>query len=250
MLKQRISVLIVDSELISLKHTISLLEKNASVSRIDSVEDTDLALPKILDSSPDLILLEYPPIGKTGKEFIKFIKTKQPEPTIVFVSKSKENAANAIRDGVFNYLLNPIVREELEEIIEKTLHIQTSNVRTRINQIIENAVEDTKLQLQTVRGYIFIDTDEILYCKADGVYTEIFLTKNRKEVCYLFLAKVETMLQPQNFLRISRSYLINMKYIRKIIRSNNTIILSSDGREYEIKGARQQIKLLTKFSTE
>jgi len=250
MLKKNISVLIIDSEPRSLKHNAALLETNPLVSKIDLAENTDQALLKMLDKSPDVIFLEYPLKGKTGNEIIKFIKTKQPEPIIVFVSESKKNAANAIRDGVFNYLLKPVLKEDIEEIIEKARQIQTSNIQTRINQIIKNSIEDTRLQLQTVRGYIFIDTEEILYCKADGIYTEIYLTNDRKEVCYLFLSKVESLLQSLNFLRVSRSYLINMKYIRKIIRGTNSIILSSGGKEYNIKGAKPQIKMLTKLSTE
>jgi|JFJP01.2.fsa_nt_gi two-component system, LytTR family, response regulator len=250
MLKRNIHVLIIDSDPETLKHTLALLETNPLISGVDFAEDTDHALIKILDSFPDIVLIEYPAKGKAGNEMIKFIKNKLPDTIIAFLSESKKNAVNAIRDGVFNYLLKPVLKEEIEKLVERAVLIKRNNIQTRINQIIENSTQETRLQFQTARGYIFIDTEDILFCKADGICTEIFLTKDRKEICYLFLSKVDTLLQAFNFLRVSRSFLINIKYIRKIFRASNTIILSAEGKEYPIKGSKQQIKILTKLSSE
>ena len=250
MLKQNIHVLIIDSDQETTKHTLASLETNPLISGVDFAKDTDHALIKILDSFPDIVLIEYPTKGKAGNEIIKFIKNKLPETIIVFISESKENAVNAIRDGVFNYLLKPVLIEEIEKLAERAVLIKKTNIKTRINQIIENSSHDTRLQLQTARGYIFIDAEDILFCKADGICTEIFLTKDRKEICYLFLSKVGTLLHAFNFLRVSRSFLINIKYIRKILRASNTIILTAEGKEYQIKGSKEQIKILTKLSSE
>lgn len=250
MMKHKICVLIIDSKAESLKHTKELLQVNPMVSDVESAVDSDEALLKIIESNPDIILLEYPTKGKAGKELIRFIQTKLKETTIVYVSKSKDYAANAIRNGVFNYLLKPVTKVKLKNIISKVHLTMQNNTQLKINQIIENTLEETRLKFQTTKGYLLIDPEEILYCMADGCCTKLYLTNNRVEFSVLFLSKLEEILNQFNFLRVSRWYLINQKYIRKIYRDNNTIILFADGKEYEVKGSKPHIKNLSNIDTE
>lgn len=248
--EHKIYVLIIDSEPKSLKRTIKIIQANALVLDFESAADSDEALLKIINSNPDIVLLEYPTKGKAGNELIKFIKTKLTETTIVYVSKSKEYAENAIRNGVFNYLLNPISKVELEIIINKVALIKQNNIQARISQIIEKFPEEKRLRFRTTRGYLIIDPEEILFCKSDGMYTELYLTNSRIEYSFLFLSKLDEILSKFNFIRVSRSYLINRKYIRKLYRGSNTICLSAEGKEYEIKSSKQHIRNLSNFDTE
>src|ERR1035437_4992481 len=151
--KQNISVLVVESEPKSLKHTIELLQENSLVSNIESVADSDQALLKIIVCSPDIVFLEYPALGNSGKQLIKFIQTKLTETTIVFVSKTKEYAANAIHIEIFNYLLKPIAKGELDKVISNINIYKQTNIQSKINQIIEKTPDDTRLKLQTSKGY-------------------------------------------------------------------------------------------------
>lgn len=250
MLKHNICVLIIESEPESLQQTKELLLANPLVSNVESAIDTDQALLKIIDCNPDLVLLEYPTKGKAEKELIKFIQKILTLTTIVFVSSNKEYAASAIRHGVYNYLLKPVSKQELGKITTKVNLIKQNNTQSRINQIIEKTPLKTRLKFQTTKGYLIFDPEEILYCKADGFCSELYLTNNRVEMSYLFLSKLDEILRQFNFLRVSRSCLINQKYIRKIYRGNNTIILSSDGKEYEIKSSKLHTKKLSKYDTE
>lgn len=250
MVKYNISVLIIESDPESLEHTTELLQANTLVSDVESAVDSDQALLKIIDSYPDMVLLEYPAKGKSGKELIRFIQTKLTDATIVFVSNTKEYAANAIHTGIFNYLLKPVSKVELGKIT-RTVHLaKQTNIQERINQIIEKTPDETRLKLQTTKGYLIFAPEEILYCKADGVYSELYLTNDRVEMSFLPLSKLDEIFSPFDFFRASRSILINLKYIRKIYRHNNSIILSSEGKEYEVKGSRPNIKNLSQFDTD
>lgn len=249
MTKNKISVLVIDSDPKSLTHTIKMLESNTSVCKIDSAEDSDKALFKMIEETPDMVLIEYPTKGNAGKELIKYIKTKLADTTIIFVSETKDYAADAIQNEIFNYLLKPVPGEELKKIINKALLIKQTNIRTRINDLIESTQEEGKIKIQTTRGYFVIHPDEIIYCKADGFCTEVVLTSGRVEVSYIFLSKLEEMLRLFNFLRINRSYVVNQKYIRKIYRGSYNVVLSHDGKEYEIKGSKTILKDLSNYET-
>jgi len=250
MLKHKICVLVIDSEPESMRHITELLLANPLVSTVENAIDTDHALLKIIDRNPDLILFEYPAKGIAENKFILFIQAKLKNTTMVFVSKTKEYAANAIRNEVFKYLLKPVAQAGLGKIIGEVYQNKQTNIQERINQIIETTPVETRLKFQTLKGYLIIDPKKILYCKTDSIYTELHLTNNQVEFSQLTLSKVGEMLSTFNFLRVSRTYLINQKYIRKIHRGSNTIILASDGKEYEVKGSKLLIRNLSKMDTD
>lgn len=248
--KQLLSILYIDSDPISVKRTLKLLESNSLISKVDHVADSDLALLKIIRSSPDIVFMEYPVHGNAGVELIEFIKDKLVETIIVFISDSKMHAAAAIRNGIFNFFLKPVSKPELYLFIERIYLSRRINNTERIAQIIEQTYEDSRLKLQTTRGYLLIYPEEIIYCKADGVSTLLYLTNNRVESSYLFLSKVEEFLKPYNFMKVSRSCVINVKYLRKVFRDNCTIILSVNGKEYELKGSKRSVQILNRMEIE
>ena len=246
----KISILIIDSEQESRNHVQELLRVNSLVSEIETVADTNQAVLKLINRNFDIILFDCPPKGNAEKELIAFAKSKQPEPTFVFVSDTKEYAAYAIQNGIFKYLIKPIMSEELEKIVKTAYKNKQSDFYARFNQIIENTPEETRLRLQTTKGYLMLNPDELIFCKAAGFYTELYLTKDRVELSSQFLLRFEEMLSQFNFLRVSRSHLINQRFIRKIYKTNNIIVLSTDGKEYEIKAGKIHIRNLSKFDTE
>jgi two-component system, LytTR family, response regulator len=132
----------------------------------------------------------------------------------------------------------------------KVQHNKQTNIQSRINQIIEKSPQEMKIRLHSIKGYIIIDPNDILYCKADGTTTDIYFTNNRIEYTQMFLSKLEELLAPYDFLRISRSFLINRKYIRKTIKATSTIILSYNGKKFEVKGSKQSIKNLSNIDDE
>jgi len=242
----KICILIIDREPKSMNHTIGLLQSNPMVSEIETADNTDQAILKIIISNPDIILFGYPSKGKAEKELIEFVKTKLTETTLVFVSETKEHAAFAIQNGIFKYLLKPIPEDELSKIINAAHEAKQTFTQSRISQLIEKTPEEARLRLQTTKGYFMLNPDELIFCKSAGFYTEIYLTRDRVELSSQILLKFEEMLSQFNFIRVSRSHLINQRFIRKIYRNNNIIVLSSDGKEYEIKSGKIHIRNLSK----
>ncbi len=248
--KDQVGVLIIGSDTVDQGQLAQSFQSNPSVSFVEIAEDTDVALLKTINLNPDLVFLEYPLTGKTGTEIIKFIQSKLPETTIVFVSDSIEYAAEAIRQEVYDYLLKPIVKTELARILEKVQIRKKTNSSTRIREIIENTQDETRLRFNTSKGFVIVNPDEIIFCKADGAYTELYFTNKSTELTYLPLAKIEKIFDFYNFIRISRSMVINKNYIRKVFLKANKLVLSSNGEEYEIKGSRLPIRILRKIYLE
>ena len=245
--KYQVGVLIIESDTVGQNQIAQSIQTNHQVSFVEIAEDTDIALLKIIDLNPDLVLLEYPLKGKTGLRIIKFIQSKLPETTIAFISKSKEYAAEAIRNEVYHYLIKPIIKTELGRIFKKVQLLKQTNSLSRINEMIENRHEETRLRFDTIRGFVIINPVEIIFCKADGSYTELHFTNKNTELIYLSISKTEKIFDIYNFVRVSRSMIINKNYIRKVYLTANKLVLSSNGEEYEIKGSKIPIADLRKI---
>lgn len=245
-----IKVLVVESDPESLRLTVELLHRNSLISSIETASNSEDAIVKLIDFSPDIIFMEYPVIGKLGGKFSKYLKSNLPGATLIYISESKDYAVHAIHDGVFNFLIKPLEQEKADNILQKRLLDKGNNIQERINKIIDRAPKEIKLKFQTSKGYLLIKPDEILFCKASSFYSEIYLTDDKSELCFQLLSKIEETLAQYNFIRISRSALINSRYIRRISRADSVVILSSGGKEYEVKGSKAQIKNLCKQENE
>lgn len=246
----KIHILVIDNEQESLNQTLKLLHANPLISEIEAVSDTNRAILKIINLTFDIILLDCPSKGSAEKELIALAKSQQPEPTLVFVSSTKEYAAYAIQNGIFKYLLKPIIQEDLDKIIITVHKNKLSDSHLKISQIIESTPEETRLRLPTTKGYLMLNPDDIIFCKADGFYTELYLTNDRIELTNQFLSRFEEVLTQFNFLRVNRSHLINQRFIHKIYRNSNIIVLTAKGKEYEIKAGKAHIRNLSKFDHE
>lgn len=72
----------------------------------------------------------------------------------------------------------------------------------------------------------FINEEEILFCKSDNCYTYIFLSTTEKLIVSKSLAKFSKELNSSDFVRVSQSFLINIKYIRSIDKKRKLIHLT------------------------
>jgi len=247
MVKDKIGVLIVESEVVAQQRLLRAIKSSPLVSFVEVAMDTDEAILKVIDLNPDIVFLEYPVKGMTGKGFIRFIQSRLPETTFVFISKTIEFAVEAIQYEIFNYLIKPVKKTEITQILSKVHKKKEMNLLYRINEIVHNKPEEIRLRFSTAKGFIIIDPNDIVYCKADGHFTEIHLANanKRRESVFILLMKIEEVLVPYNFIRISRSVLVNRNYIRKVFRGTNTLVLSANGVEYELQAAKNRIKELS-----
>jgi two-component system LytT family response regulator len=110
----------------------------------------------------------------------------------------------------------------------------------RIDQLLISLGMGRKLKLNTRSGFLVIDPAEIVCCTADGNYTKIFLANDRQEVISSNLGSLERMLEGDGFFRISRSGLINLKYLTHV--DNRKGICRVEGESgLELKVARNRL---------
>jgi len=128
--------------------------------------------------------------------------------------------------------LGQIFADAVHQVIAKVEGGQKNVVTERMTKLLQNLRierrEYAKLALPILNGLTFVNVFDILYCKAAGNYTEIFLKEGQKHLVSRQLHEYEKLLNPFNFFRIHHSTLIQLEYIKSYIRDDGGYVVMSD----------------------
>jgi two-component system LytT family response regulator len=212
---------------------------------LGKASNVDEALELILNLSPDIVFLDIQMPEKNGFELVKSLKKYNLCPSVIFVTAHNEYAINAVKMAAFDYLLKPVVFDELKEAIFRFKSERKRKTEERkIETLLETLGKKDKICFNTRTGYIYISSNEIVFCQADVNYTDIHFSHDRKEVVTINIGKVEELLKQSHFFRISRSHLINTEYLVKADRKSKTCELIKDGKAFTIPASHKQIREL------
>jgi DNA-binding LytR/AlgR family response regulator len=241
-----LSILIVDDEPEARELLHYMLQHEGGCKVAGMAGDVDEALRIMKQESPDLVFLDIEMPGKDGFQFIEQAHSAGYNPGIIFVTAHDDYVIKAIRSSVFDYILKPIKREELFITLKRFRQKGRSEPREEISRLM-NALRQAgpdKVKLNTRSGYILINPQEVVYCKADGNYTHIKLLTGNSEITTQNLGAIEQILEDKSFFRASRSYLVNLRYLSKVDRKSCSCIMEYSGKSCTIKIPAQKIRLL------
>jgi DNA-binding LytR/AlgR family response regulator len=115
--------------------------------------------------------------------------------------------------AAFGYLLKPIDPVRLDETIQRYSRHHTESLKAKASKLL---MALKKLVFRTQKGIIFIDPKELLYCEADGNYTDLHFGMGKKETVSMNLGHIEQTLNEHGFFRVSRSCVINLSSIKSV----------------------------------
>ncbi|MCD9015077.1 LytR/AlgR family response regulator transcription factor [Parachryseolinea silvisoli] len=182
------------------------------LAKLDQFEHTAscnnaLAAFSILNSQDiDLMFLDIQMPMITGLDFIRNLKSP---PKVIITSAFRHYAIDGFDLDVVDYLLKPITFERFLKAIEKYLQL------ARPVKVIERVPEKPALDfvyLRSNKKHHKVDVAEILYIESNKDYITVHMT-GRELVVKQPISEVEGMLDEKRFLRIHRSYLVNVDKI-------------------------------------
>ena len=219
----KIRTILVDDEILNLKNLEFIIKTHFHeieiVGMFQSVADAKLLLGNI---KIDLLFLDISMPVENGFELLNYFPKRDFQ--VVFVTAHEEYAIKALRVGAIDYILKPILISELRTAVDSVK-----------KYFLKEDVFDSqsKISLSYEGGKSIIDTQEILYIKGDDNISTIYLTKKRKITLSKTLKYFEHLLDDK-FLRIHKSYLLNLKYASKIIIKEVHFIELEDGTQLPI----------------
>lgn len=232
--------MIVDDEEGVIKLLYKLLDELQVFNDIRTAVSTESAQKEISNFDPDMIFLDIRMPGKDGFAFLDDLPSGSNSPAIVIVTAYDQYAIKAIKNHAFDYLLKPINRNELKACVQKYIEMHKEPDHEKIKNTNEQKTF-SRIRINSRTGIVFINPSTVLYCKADGNYTSI-CTGDKVYLCSMNLGKIEELLSGKGFIRVGRSYLINIEYITMLDKKESTLTLVREGETVKIKIPRQHLK--------
>ncbi len=182
---------------------------------------------------PDIVFLDIDMPYINGFEMLEMI----PEVNFatIFTTAHDKYAIQAFKISAVDYLMKPINRQELIEAVSKVKSRKESeNNQDKINFLIEQmqAIESDavkKIAFPVFEGVEFVKLSDINYCKGENNYTHVYLTDGTDLFISKTLRFVEEMLCDYHFYRVHNSYIINLDYVQKFVKSDGGYILMESG---------------------
>lgn len=207
---------------------------------IGEAQNIKEAVPLLHDLQPQLVFLDVE--MPFGNAFDVLEACKDLHFETIFVTAFSEYSLKALNQSAAYYLLKPISIEELIVAVNK-VHQQILNheIFDRNKIIIENfkesKTEKQQVILPTLEGFEVVKMEQIYRLRGNGNFTDLYLNDGTKKMVCRFLKHFSEIL-PLPFLRVHKSHIINMNYVKSY--NKGGFVTLSDGSEIEVSSTYKE----------
>jgi len=219
--------LIVDDEVLARKRILNLLTSVERINVIEECSDGKTAISKINELKPDLVFLDVNMKDMNGFEVLSNIQIS-PKPIVIFISAHENYAIDAFNYEAFDFILKPFRDKRFYKAIDKLLKLSPKeidqNFEKKMQEFFKLNIEGKKIQkplripVKLGNRTILLESENIIYICASGSYAEIYTEENKYLLRESLINLIE-LLGDKNFIRIHRSAIVNINFIKEIVHS-------------------------------
>jgi two-component system LytT family response regulator len=240
MLQEKIKAVIVEDEAAAVAALQNYIQKFCpQVQVIGIAQNSKEAIEVLHQLQPQLVFLDVEmPFGNAfdvldGCQDLQF--------ETIFVTAFSEYSLKALNQSAAYYLLKPVSIEELIIAVNKVQqHLQSRQLIDRNRILLENTKESKpekqQIILPTLDGFDVVKMEDILRLKGNGNFTDVHLTDGSKRMVCRFL-KHFTDILPMPFVRVHKSHVINIRFVKSYHKGAGGYVMLQDGTEIEVSAA-------------
>lgn len=150
--------------------------------------------------------------------FTLFEQMENTNQQIIFITAHDEFALNAFKINAIDYLLKPIMADNLKQAVNRALDRIIS--KEHLNELNGpfSTPKGSKILIKSNNEIHFLAPENIIYCEADGSYTKVYLEDNHGDfkIVTTHLKKIEKALPKDCFFRIHDAHIVNCNFIDHI----------------------------------
>ena len=209
--------------------------------------NADTAKQQIEAIKPDVVFLDIQMPGKSGIEMIGELPEKKFE--IIFVTAHNEYMLQALQYSAADYLLKPVDEDRLAEAVQRVEKRILEGKKEELTETLLYNIgkagqpSEMRLCLPTMKGFIILKLEDILYCEAERSYTIFHLEDGKTVTVSRPLAEYETMLIDTPFFRVHKSFLINLHHVKEYQRGEGGTVIMSNKAEIEVSRRKKDLFL-------
>jgi len=236
-----ITAIVVDDELHGRENLKQIIENYCHEIQIVGTADNVVTAKELVGTfNPDVVFLDINMPVLDGFDFLEEYDKRSF--MAVFVTAHEEFGIKALKAGAVDYILKPINIKEFKQSAKKLLQLKNKNT----NQAPEPG--NDKLVLPASHGFDIILFDDIIRLEAEGCYTKVVIKDGKNKLVSRILKDFEDTLPKEKFIRIHKSHLINMKYVKDYSNINGSYVTMTDGSRIDIS-RRKVAEFITKIKT-
>lgn len=241
---KKIRTIIVEDEKLARDLLKNYLKDHSQMELLEECPDGFSGIKAIQKHQPDLVFLDIQMPKLTGFEMLELLDYT---PCIIFTTAYDQFAIKAFEHNALDYLLKPFSRERFANALEKAMDKinNEKNDTDKIKQLSENTIED-HLQRVVVKSGQKINVfpvEQIKYIESQDDYVMIY-TEGHKYLKQKTMKFFESSLDPNLFIRIHRSYIVNVEQIMQLepYEKDNYVCVIKD--KTKLKVSQSGLKLL------
>jgi len=214
------NVLIVDDEPLAREGLALLLKDESAIGSLAEARNGAEAVEKIRESRPDLVLLDVQMPEMDGFEVLRAVGAEQ-MPPVIFVTAFDKYAIQAFEVNTVDYLLKPVTRERFSQALARVRErlaqpgADNQHVLSLLQQLAAPRRHLARVALRSAGKISFVNVEDILFVQAAENYVQLHL-KSARHLLHVPIATLETSLDPEKFLRIHRSLIVNVRHIAEL----------------------------------
>ncbi|MBC7826540.1 MAG: response regulator [Chitinophagaceae bacterium] len=207
-----------------------------------------IAKQQIMQTEPDVVFLDIQMPGKSGFELLSELSTKEFE--VIFVTAHNEYMLQALQYSAADYLLKPVDEDRLIEAVQRVeKRLEAGKEEEWTKTLLHNLSKadnpaEMRLCLPTLKGFMVLKLDDIIYCEAERSYTIFHLAANKTVTVSKPLQEYEQILHGSSFLRIHKSFLINLQHVKEYHRGDGGLVIMTNNAEIEVSRRKKEMFLL------
>lgn len=215
-------VLVVDDEPAARRKVLRFLKEHGDVEVAGEAATGEQAVEQIVAAQPDLVFLDVQMPGMSGFEVVEAIASSDRVPAIIFATAHDEYAVRAFEVSALDYLLKPFDRERFERALDrarKSVGEPAAAAQSQLLTLLDAmrpAGQYARRLLVPVNGRaVFVNTAEIVRLEADRNNVVVHARQGAFALRST-LDALERRLDPQQFVRIHRSHVVNIDAVKEI----------------------------------
>lgn len=181
---------------------------------VSEVANGQAAVEAIDRVRPELVLLDIQMPGVLGTDVLRSCAH---QPHVVFTTAYAQHAVTAFELGALDYLLKPFGQARFEAALERVRAAMGERGTHGTFDRLSEALSQRPMQRLFVRtgpALVPVPVDTIMWFESDGDYV-VAHTANARHVVHVSLNRIESRLDPLQFMRVHRTHIVNMSFVRR-----------------------------------
>src|SRR5436305_10884200 len=213
-----IQAVVADDEVLARQKLRQLLRDVADIEIVGECASASETVELVCHTKPALLFLDIRMPGMDGFDVVGAIATENvPMPAIVFTTAYDQYALRAFEIHAVDYLLKPFTPERLNSAIQRVRErLAGGDSASRENgKSRESAAYTTRIVFKSRGRILFLPVSEIRWIGAEENYVRL-CTERETHLLRETMAHLEERLDPHQFLRVHRSYIVNLQFVKEV----------------------------------